>query len=332
MADKSKESAPSVSGGHDPAKDKGAVDLFPAIGVVVCTRNRGALVVATVESLLANTHPNFEVIVVDQSTNDLTREAVSGFLHDQRLRYVRSPTVGQGRSRNIGLKMARAPIVAYTDDDCLVPPNWLETFDKVFREHPRVAVAYSNVLAAEYDRERGFVPEYFRTSDRLTRSLRRSPFTVGIGASMAVRRQAVLAFGGFDPALGPGAIFPSADDRDIAARALIKGWHVYETTEAAVLHDGFRTWDEGKALTERDWFALGAAWAKVLKSGHGQILSFFVHDAFLAGFLRPLKSVFRLKRPRLIRCQYYFWRGFLKALQTPVDRKRIRFAVEEDGL
>lgn len=318
--------------GRAGVKHEAATSPSPAISAVVCTRNRGALASATVESLLANTHPNFEVIVVDQSTNDVTQEAVSHFLHDQRLWYVRSPTIGQGRSRNIGLKMAGAPIVAYTDDDCLVPPNWLEVFDKLFREHPRVAVAYGNVFAAEYDRELGFVPEYFLTSDRLTRSLRRTPFTVGIGASMAVRRQTVLAFGGFDPALGPGGIFPSADDRDIAARALIKGWYVYETTEMAVLHDGFRTWDEGKALTERDWFALGGAWAKILKNGHLEILSFFIHDAFIAGFLRPLKSVFRLQRPRLVRCQFYFWRGFLKALRTPVDRRQLRFVAEEDGL
>ncbi|MDT8307421.1 MAG: glycosyltransferase family A protein, partial [Anaerolineae bacterium] len=214
MAELSKHSAPASSGAGNPSEEAAAA--LPAVSVVIATRNRGPSVVATIESVLASNHPRFEVIVIDQSTNDVTAAAVSNLLADPRLRYVHSDTVGYGRAHNLGLRIARAPIVAMTDDDCVVPPNWVETFERIFRSHPRVAVAYSNVLPAEHDPELGFVPAYVRSTDRLIRSLWRPPFTVGIGASMAVRRDAVRSLGGFDPALGPGGVFYSAGDRDIA--------------------------------------------------------------------------------------------------------------------
>jgi GT2 family glycosyltransferase len=328
MSEISKQNPRASRGDTNPSQQKAAA-AKPAVSVVVATRNRGRSVVGTIHSLLANNHPSFEVIVIDQSTDDVTEEAVSRMLADPRLRYVRSETVGYGRAHNLGLRLARAPIVAMTDDDCIVPPDWVEMFDSIFRAYPRVAVAYSNVLPAEHDPELGFVPAYVRSSNRLTRSLWRLPFTVGIGASMAVRRDAVRSLGGFDPALGPGGEFHSAGDRDIAARALVKGWHVYETADVAVSHDGFRTWDEGKELTARNWFGLGAAWAKLLKSGYPQVLSFIVHFAFVAGLWQPLTEIFQFRRPRFVRRQVHFWRGFVTGLQTAVDRSHLRFEPAE---
>jgi hypothetical protein len=85
---------------------------------------------------------------------------------------------------------------------------------------------------------------------------------------MAVRRDALLSIGGFDPAFGPGARFPSADDVDLEVRLLLNGWQVYETADVAIVHHGFRTLAEGKAHTVRDWSALGACLAKPVRAGH----------------------------------------------------------------
>ena len=61
-------------------------DDLPLISALVCTYGRGRLVVDTVSSILANTHPNFELVVVDQSRDDETLEAVKPFRADPRLR------------------------------------------------------------------------------------------------------------------------------------------------------------------------------------------------------------------------------------------------------
>ena len=66
------------------------------ITALVCTRNRGSSIVATLLSILANSHPKFEVIVVNQSTNEETESAVAPLLNDPRLRYLRQSGQGAG--------------------------------------------------------------------------------------------------------------------------------------------------------------------------------------------------------------------------------------------
>ena len=107
-------------------------ETVPQISVVICTRNRGASIVQTLESVFANKHPSFEVIVVDQSTNDETKQAIAPYQQDPCFHYICSDTIGTGRSRNIGLHAARGEIVAYTDDDCIVPVDWLEQLEPFF--------------------------------------------------------------------------------------------------------------------------------------------------------------------------------------------------------
>src|SRR5690242_4948838 len=112
-----------------------------AVSAVVCTRNRGASVVATVESILASDCADFEVVVVDQSSDDATEQALAP-ITDSRHRVVRSNTQGLGRARNIGLEAAASDVCCFTDDDCTVPPEWLRVMADVFRREPRVAVAF----------------------------------------------------------------------------------------------------------------------------------------------------------------------------------------------
>ena len=161
----------------------------------------------TIESLFANTHPCFEVVVVDQSTNDDTRNALAAFQTDPRLVYVPSQTTGLGRARNIGLAHVRAECVAMTDDDCEVPTDWVAKMERYLVEHPSVAVAYCDVEAAAYDQSLGFTPIYHCQGEVLLSGFKGR--CNGIGAGMAVRKSAVQALGGFDEMLGAGALFPS---------------------------------------------------------------------------------------------------------------------------
>ncbi len=135
-------------------------DAPELVSAIVCTRNRGDSIVRTIESILANTYPRFEPIVVDQSTDDRTAAAAAPFLADARLRYIRSDTRGVSTARNIGLAEARAEVVLFTDDDCEVPPDWVEQMARIFRQHARVAVAFCSVEAVGHDTSKGFIPAY----------------------------------------------------------------------------------------------------------------------------------------------------------------------------
>lgn len=292
---------------------------------VVCTRNRGERVAATVTSILASEGISFELLVVDQSTDDRTARALEPFHADPRFRYERSSESGLGRARNTGLGLARGEIVAFTDDDVTVPPTWLATMVRVIEDHPRVAVAFCNVDPAPHDETTGFVPEYRRRGSVEITSVAGKCRARGIGAGIAVRRDAVRALGGFDPLLGAGSLFASCEDGDIALRALLFGWHIFETDEVSVLHDGFRTWEEGRELTRRDWYGIGAAYAKPIRAGRLSALVVVLYEGVWVAAFRPLLYRGPLRRPRGLKRAWYFWQGFVTALRLPVDSRTLRF-------
>jgi glycosyltransferase involved in cell wall biosynthesis len=293
--------------------------------VVVCTRNRGARVTMAIDSILASSFPEFELIVIDQSTDDQSRRALERFTDDPRFRYVASSETGLGRARNTGLREARGSIILFTDDDCTVPPTWISTMVDSFERSPRIAVVFSNVTAPDYDRNAGFVPTYSRSDSTLMTSAAQKCRGRGIGASLGVRRRAMEAIGGFDSRLGAGAQFPAAEDSDIAVRALLNGWYVYETADTEVLHDGFRTWDEGRALLRQSWTGIGASFVKPLRARHWRFAPAVLHESFVVALGHALKPVVELRRPKGLKSFWWFWHGFFAGLHVPLDRRHMLF-------
>jgi GT2 family glycosyltransferase len=304
---------------------------YPEISAVICTRNRGASAVMAVQSILANSHARFELILVDQSTSRDTELAVAEFRRDPRFQYVATTTRGLGRARNIGLRLARAPVVAFTDDDCSVPAHWLGVIHSTFSNHPRVTVVFSNVEAGPHDSAAGFIPAYARSEDKLVSSFWDKCQARGIGASMAVRRQPILDIGGFDEHLGAGGLFPAGEDVDIAVRAIAMGQWVYETTEVSVVHHGFRTWKEGADLARRDWVGIGAAYVKPLRAGHWGALLAVAYEALIPCLLDPLSPVLRLRRPRGLGRMPAFISGLVGGLRQPIDREHVLYRIEVDS-
>ncbi len=299
------------------------------INALVCTRNRGDSLTATVASILASTHQNLQLIVVDQSTNDDTARAMVPFLVDARVRYLRTDTVGVSHARNLGLAAARADMVAITDDDCTVPPDWLSVMAAVFAEHPSVVLAFCNVDAAPHDKLLGFVPGYQRTQPVLVTGIRGKCAARGMGAGMAVRREAVLRLGGFDETLGPGALFPACEEGDLAVRALLGGHAVYETNAVAVRHAGFRTWAEGRELSRRDWVGIGAAYSKPLKCGHWRFAVVPLYEFGRYALWPPCADLLRGRKPRSASRILAFLQGFWRGLQTPVNCQTLLFRLPE---
>jgi glycosyltransferase involved in cell wall biosynthesis len=283
------------------------------------------LVVDTVLSILANSHPNFEIVVVDQSKDDETLKALESVGPDPRLRYVRSTTVGKGNALNTGLKETKGSIIVLTDDDCTVPPNWFEKFASVFVEYPQVAVAFCSVEAGEHDPTAGFIPAYIPHGERMLTSMHDVRHVRGLGAGSAVRRTMVEKIGCFDPMLGPGARFPSCDDRDIAARALLSRYHVYETSAIAVKHFGFRTWQQGRQLAHRDFVAIGAAYSKLLKCGRVDMMYIPAREFIAYALWPPIQDLLYLRQPRGLVRITAFLEGFIAGLRTPVDRATMKF-------
>jgi GT2 family glycosyltransferase len=291
----------------------------------VCTRNRPESLVRTVRSLLRPDGESFELLVIDQSETAEGERALAGFAADPRLRYVRSGARGKGAALNEGLRLAGGAIVVCTDDDCEAPAGWVTVMAAVMEAHPRAAVVFCNVTTAPHDRTAGYIPAYERQSDRVLSSVVDARRGLGLGAGMALRREPVLALGGFDETFGPGSRFCSGDDWDISIRVLLHGWQVYETAGIAVVHHGFRTLAEGKVHALRDWIAIGALCAKPISAGH---LSAVVLAAWLfvgQALWPPMRDLVRLRRPSGLSRIVGFVRGFTDGVRTRVDRKTIAF-------
>jgi glycosyltransferase involved in cell wall biosynthesis len=114
------------------------------VSVVVPTFNRAALLKETVESILAQSYSDFELIIVDNMSEDGTAGYIAG-LNDERVRYFRNPNGGViAVNRNFGIRQARGEYVALCDDDDLWLPKKLETQVAVLNGDAGVGLCYSN--------------------------------------------------------------------------------------------------------------------------------------------------------------------------------------------
>lgn len=296
----------------------------PAVSALVCTRNRGDSLTLTVRTILACKEID-ELVVLDQSENDETANALASFLSDSRLRYLRSATAGLGRAHNLGIAACRADVILITDDDCEVPPDWGKKFSAVFAENPRVAMAFCNTRPAPGEWPDGYIPIYERTGDLLLTRIRDRCKENPIGAGMAVRKSAIQALGGFDELMGPGAPITSHEEDDMALRCLLRGYSLFETDRTFVYHFGVRAVAESKALAYRNYQGTGGGMAKLLKCRQWPILKIAAYIVWATIVLPLLGSVARLQKPRVVSRVTGFCRGFAQGLKMPVDRDKLIF-------
>jgi glycosyltransferase involved in cell wall biosynthesis len=176
----------------------------PAISAVVCTYNRADLLAGALQSLGEQTLPSsdYEVIVVDNNSSDHTLAVAEGFCRrHSNIRYCLEPQQGLSHARNRGWQEARGEYVAYTDDDCKVPEQWLEVAKEVIeRVSPGVFggpyYAYCNTSKPRwlkdtyFSRNFGDHPRFLSQSEYLS------------GNNIFFRRSLLRTLGGFDPKLG----------------------------------------------------------------------------------------------------------------------------------
>jgi GT2 family glycosyltransferase len=217
--------------------------------VVVPTHDRPERLAAALAGLRAQTlaPEAFEVIVVDDGSvtpgtaEVLAEERGRGAL---RLRSVRHPSArGTSAGRNSGWRAARAPLVAFTDDDCVPDPNWLSEALAVGDRHPGAIIqGRTEPNPAELDRRGVF-----------SRTITVSSLGPQYEACNIFYPRALLdRVGGFDEAFG---LFSAGEDTDLAWRALEAGGRTVFAPGALVFHavhelGPLRTLREAMRLTQ----------------------------------------------------------------------------------
>ena len=88
------------------------------------------------DSLLVQTHRDFEVVVVDQNKDERLLSVLEPYTEKLRLEHLRPGSRGASRARNEGLERASGELFAFPDDDCWYPPDLLARADEVLRVRP----------------------------------------------------------------------------------------------------------------------------------------------------------------------------------------------------
>jgi glycosyltransferase involved in cell wall biosynthesis len=144
------ESVPAVMAWVDQAR----LASSPLVSVILPTRNRSAQLPRALSSVIDQTYPHWELVVVDDASDDDTPGVVASF-PDPRIRYHRVAQGGVCAARNHGLAEARGELVAYLDDDNTMHPGWLKTVVWGFEQHPEADAAYGAFLIDDPTRVNG---------------------------------------------------------------------------------------------------------------------------------------------------------------------------------
>jgi GT2 family glycosyltransferase len=270
-------------------------------------------------SVLANDHPDFDITVIDQSNTDATEIAIRSIAtSDKRLTYQHMDSAGLSRAYNAGISATKADLIAFTDDDCIVPVDWLQHIERAFAEEPEAELLYGQVVAKPSALEEGtIVPDLpFSKPERFSR---RDGFRVtGMGANFAARRRLFDHIGGFDEALGGGGPLRSSQDFDLAYRTYRAGAVILLRPEVTLLHDGGRELDDWYAVVHNYGVGDGAFYSKHVRCGDVYALMLLVRKISRLGVGATIRTVLG-QRPRT---------DYLAGILTGVRDSR-KFAVDK---
>ena len=211
--------------------------LFSAIGgtisVIIPTRNRPRAMEACLDALAAQTLParSFEVIVVDDGSAPPLTLDPSRWAANFDLKLLRQQNTGPAGARNRGVAEARGEFLAFTDEDCLPTPSWLEKLVAALRKNPEALVGGST-----FD---GLTENLFSETSQLTLEMvyehfNRDPANAYFFASnnIASRRNRYLASGGFDADFDS----PAAEDREFCDRWRMQRRPLHSEPTACIEH------------------------------------------------------------------------------------------------
>ena len=126
----------------------------PLVSIITPTFNRAEFIEQAVKSVLGQTYPNFELLIVDDGSTDDTRKRLDNVLEDPRVLYFYQPNQGQSVARNLALSHAKGELICFLDSDNYWPENKLENQIALLSDNPDVDVVYGDAVTIdEHGRE-----------------------------------------------------------------------------------------------------------------------------------------------------------------------------------
>jgi glycosyltransferase involved in cell wall biosynthesis len=173
--------------------------LEPLVTVIAASYNGERFLREALASVFAQDFESFEVVFVDDGSEDGTAEIAQSFP----VRYVHQPNRGLSAARNTGLELARGTLIAFADDDDLLPPTKLSIQAHYLLEHPQTGCVLG--------RQESIIEEGIEPANLPRDVIFGDLGGVQFGTAM-IRRDVLEEVGGFDPT------YRYAEDRDLFVR------------------------------------------------------------------------------------------------------------------
>ena len=269
--------------------------------LIVATLGRKEEVVRLLRSLRVQTYRDFEVIIIDQNSNNMLDEAVIKEGEALKIIHIKSDKKGLSYNRNIGLLQAKGEIIAFPDDDCFYSSDVLEKIDKSFREIPEHKLRLTNVMDPETSNT------YIRGGGKKVK--RGQLLKKAISFNIFIKRANTMLF---DEKLGCGAYFGSGEESDFLFANIDK-------KESGLFVDSKIYHSEGKVSnrTEEQLYSYGLGWGAIFKK------EFVLRNNFLS-LIYFIYSLFRCLVAFVIKwnpAYLYTFKGRLKGfIKYPIHK------------
>lgn len=227
---------------RSPSSSRLLVDATPLVSVIVLNYNGESIIRRCIDSLLAQSYTNFEIIVVDNNSTDRSLSIISGYLKTGRITLVRSSrNLGVPGGRNLGLLRAEGAVVAFIDNDGFAHRDWLAEGLKTLLAEQRIGAIAPLVFFARNTlilngaggtlNLQGYGGDIcFNTPYEFATIPCEVLYPMGCG--MIFRRSVLDRVGQFDSCL-----FNYYDDVDLGIRTWKAGYKVVVSRRSRVYHD-----------------------------------------------------------------------------------------------
>lgn len=291
--------------------------------LIVATLNRSDELGRLLESLNRQDYRDFEVIVIDQNSDDRLVPILRPFENRLEIRRLVSAP-GLSRARNLGLRGITGEVVGFPDDDCSYPEDVLTRVNQALTDNPR----WQGVIGDSVDISGQPTLPWRDRKGKLTLPMcwRRA-----VTYAFFLRSSVIKAIGGFDEKLGPGAGVPwiSGEDNDLLLRGLKADYYVEYDPGLHIHHPKMFPAFDQSGWAKRRGYALGDGY---LLRKHPMPLWWDLLF-FSVPVCRALLAAVRLKRNETYFHWLTFsgrWKGFISAGEP--DSAGVPFPLEDHSL
>ncbi|EOU1829554.1 glycosyltransferase [Clostridium perfringens] len=201
--------------------------------LILPTLNRCNFIKECLDSLVEQKYKNFEVIIIDQSYDELTKSLVEDYKGILNIIYKKVSFKGLSKARNVGIKLSNGSYIVLLDDDARYSKDYLEEANKIIDKNINEKIILSGkIIDDSIDEE--FV-KYGNVKNEQVLN-KKNIFKVCLSAALIIDKKDIMQVGGFDERLGVGAFFGSAEESDLIFNLIDYGYKIIYSSKMIVYH------------------------------------------------------------------------------------------------